>query len=217
MANRPVFYVKDDMIRCSDIEFQWFPGFAISQKRKSINALHEVIRMKFPGERPLEISTKGEIPLGTKLSAFNLKLGGHYLECVFQSSKVFDDTCKPHPEWLELSPKEAKSEAAKLHAEGRKLIAFNYNGIDYPLEPKTAFYDHIYYMAVKGSLNNDELSELSQFNCFTDIEFSPKKSLNTQARSAALVKFIWEKYSDLPDLSAEGFIELHKKYIPRIF
>ena len=213
MAKRPVFYEKSGIVTHTDVEFQWFAGFAVSQKQKSINALHTAIRVQFPDASPLEISTKGTVALGNKLSAFNLKLNGYYLENVFQSSKVFDDTNEPHLEWLELSPKEAKAEAKQLHGEGRSLLAFRYGDTEYPLEPKTAFYDHIYYQAVRETLSAEELSELAQYNYFTDIEFSPQKSINTQARSIVLIKLIWETYGELSALSADDFIRLHKEHI----
>lgn len=54
------------------------------------------------------------------------------------------------------------------------------------------FYDYIYYAAVKESLTADEINEIVRYNYFTDIEFNPEKSINTQARTAALVRLILE-------------------------
>ena len=112
MAKRPVYFIKNSIVCEREVKFEWFAGFAISQKQKSINSLHSAIKKLAPDARPLEISTKGTEPLGVKLSAFNLKLDDYPLECVFQSSKVFDDTNAPHTEWLTLHPKEAKGKAA---------------------------------------------------------------------------------------------------------
>lgn len=39
MANRPVFWVttkEKDFVQEQDIEFKWYPGFAISQKESKI-------------------------------------------------------------------------------------------------------------------------------------------------------------------------------------
>lgn len=213
MAKRPVFFEENGVVKHTDIEFQWFAGFAVSQKQKSIKALHDAIRQKFPDANPLEISTKGTVALGNKLSAFNLMLHGYYLENVFQSSKVFADSDGPHHGWLGLHPQEAKREAKKLHDEGRRLLSFRYDGTEYPLEPTTAFYDHIYYMAVRDTLSKEDLDELTQYNYFTDIEFSPKRSVNTQARSVVLIKLIREKYGELPAFPAEEFISIHKQVI----
>ncbi len=214
MAKRPVFYAENDIIKSTNVEFQWYPGFAVSQKQKSINALHEALLTIRPDAKPLEISSKSAVPLGAKLSAFNLKLNGYYLECVFQSSKVFDDTGVPHTEWLDLSPKEAKKEARNLHDSGCRLTSFRFNGIDYPLEPRTCFYDYIYYLSVRETMTDDELKELTEYDHFTDIEFSPEKSLNTQARSVVMIKLIFEKHGKLPEFSCDEYIDLYRKYIP---
>ena len=68
--------------------------------------------------------------------------------------------------------------------ESGPLIGFELNGQQFPLEPKTFFYDWLYINAVRA---NPTLSEsLCGYNAFTDIEFNPKKSINCQARSAAI-------------------------------
>ena len=213
MAKRPVYYIKNSIVCEREVKFEWFAGFAISQKQKSINSLHSAIKKLAPDARPLEISTKGTEPLGVKLSAFNLKLDDYPLECVFQSSKVFDDTNAPHTEWLTLQPKEAKGKAAELHSLGRRLTGFSYNGISFPLQPTTAFYDYIYMCAVIESLSADEITKLSQFDHFTDIEFNPRKSLNTQARTAALLRIMLDESGTIKPLTPEEFIEYHKQHI----
>ena len=214
MANRPSYFIKDGKITERGFEFQWFAGFAPSQKQKSIASLHSAIKAAYPAAKPLEISTKGLDPLGVKLSAFNLKLDGCPLECVFQSSKVFDDgTDKPHTEWLTLHPKEVKAAAGALHKQGIKLTGFSYNGTDFPLTPTTAFYDYIYIDAVRQSLTEDEITHIKEYDFFTDIEFNPNRSLNTQARTAALIKQMLTDFGTLPKLSAEDFIAYHKGHI----
>ena len=37
---------QNGVVKRTDIEFQWFAGFAVSQKQKSIKALHDAIRQK---------------------------------------------------------------------------------------------------------------------------------------------------------------------------
>ena len=64
------------------------------------------------------------------------------------------------------------------------LNCFRYQGIEYPLFPKTAFYDYIY---IKALLNNKSIyEELIKYDVFTDIEFNEKKSINCQARTCAI-------------------------------
>lgn len=53
-----------------------------------------------------------------------------------------------------------------------------------PLNPKTIFYDWLY---INAALENPLLAaERLKYNAFTDIEFNPEKSINCQAKAAAL-------------------------------
>jgi len=210
MAERPVFYSCSGKVVSKTYSFEWFPGFAVSQKQKSIESLHRAVRSADGAAMPLEISTKGEEPLGVKLSAFNLKLGNHALENVFQSAKVFENG-GPYVDLLEVLPKEAKRDE-RLKTSG-ELKAFRYRNEDFPLVPRTVFYDYIYIAAVKESLDAEELQGLLRYTCFTDIEFNPAKSINTQARTAALVKVILEEFGCIPDFSRDDFIAYHKAHV----
>lgn len=184
MAIRPFYFVTNKGTLGEGMaEFEWSSGFSVSQKQKSIAAMHESIRER--GYNPLEISTKSPVSLGRKLSAFNLHLSGYPMECVFQSSKVFEHG-GPYTDLLEKSPKEAKCDE-RVRSSG-KLIAFHWKDKDFPIVPQTFFYDLIYALAVDESLTTEEKEELKQYNAFTDIEFNPKRSINTQAKSCALVR-----------------------------
>ena len=204
MAERIYFYVENQRVRTGSVSFEWFPGFAVSQKQKSIASMHRAIAGT--GKIPLEVSTKSPERLGQMLSAFNLKLGGHYLENVFQAGKVFAGG-GPYTDLLGVAPRDAKRDE-RLKSSG-KLVGFTYQGTDWPLEPKTAFYDWLYYNAVRESIPADILEELKRYNAFTDIEFNPNKSINTQARSIAIVKLVFDLKKDIPKISKEEFIELH--------
>lgn len=210
MASRPVFYISDGKVKKQNINFTWYSGFAVSQKQKCIRSLHENIREFNQTLNPLEISTKSEDELGRSLSAFNLKLDGTYLENVFQSSKVFEHG-GPYTDLLNVPPKEAKGDE-RLRNSGR-LIAFQYNGIRFALEPKTAFYDYIYLKAVLAS--HIDYSGLLQFNGFTDIEFNPKRSLNTQARSVAIIRLMLQEGIRMENIAVgpEQFIAWHKQSV----
>lgn len=205
MAERPYFFIKDNKVRTGRADFQWVSGFSVSQKQKSIASFHEAIsRMR---KHPLEVSTKSTSELGRSLSAFNLKLDGYYLENIFQSGKVFSGG-GPYIDLLDVPPKDAKRDE-RLRSSGR-LIRFTYDGTDWPLEPKTVFYDYIYYCAVKERMTPEKLKELSGYDAFTDIEFNPNKSINTQARSIAITLLIYQLYGELPDIRPEDFITSHK-------
>lgn len=210
MAERPAFFIHQGKVVSEMYSFDWFPGFAVSQKQKSIESLHNAILKTDVGGKPLEISTKGKEAIGVKLSAFNLKLSNHALENIFQSAKVFENG-GPYLDLLDVLPKEAKHDK-RLHNSGN-LRAFQYQNENFPLIPKTVFYDFIYIAAVKQSLETDEINAISNYNYFTDIEFNPAKSINTQARAAAMIKLILDEYGRLPDFSKEEFIQYHKEHI----
>lgn len=210
MAERPVFLIRDGKVVGVPYTFQWFPGFAVSQKQKSIESLHDAIRQSDGAAAPLEVSTKSSCDIGAKLSAFNLRLGGYTLENVFQSAKAFENG-GPFSDLLEVPPKEAKRDL-RLRASG-PLRAFRYRGETFPLTPKTVFYDYIYIRAVKESLPPEAAEAIQGYTHFTDIEFNPARSINTQARTAALVKLLLEEKGCLPDFSAEAFIAYHREHV----
>lgn len=190
MAERPVFipclegntYVKTELV-----EFEWFPGMAVSQKQKCIVSLHEAACVELGLNRLLEISSKSPLDLGVALSAFNLSFTAvkpvftTTVECAFQGSKVFVDG-GPYSDIFHKTSREAKKDE-RLQESGR-LTGFEFFGKQWPLEPQTAFYDWLYLNALHK--NPDLAEEVMQYNGFTDIEFNPKKSINCQAYSVAL-------------------------------
>jgi hypothetical protein len=188
MAIRPLFIPQENSVGVLEkqVEFQWFPGLSASQKKKSIASLHEVVRqMGF--EKILEISSKSEMNLGIKLSAFNLKIktkkyGNEFtVETAFQGSKVFENG-GPYKDLFGLDSLAAKKDI-RLKESGN-LVAFEFFGNRFPLMPRTYFYDWIYINALKQNKSLSE--EVKLFQCFTDIEFNPKKSINCQAHAVAL-------------------------------
>lgn len=208
MAKRPAWTIENGKIIRKDFEFAWNGGFAISQKRKNINALHQAIE-DATGQTALEISSKGEVELGNQLSAFNLKTTGVFIENVFQASKRYENG-GPYLDLLDVAPKDAKRD--ERHKISGKLVAFVRNGEDWPLEPKTVFYDFIYVLAVIENFGCE--LDINEYNWFTDIEFNPGKSINCQARAVAIYKLIQEKaaFNVLNDRSAWiNFHTLHVK------
>src|SRR5271154_5521073 len=98
MTERPIFLPSHDgpeLVREIYFSLVWNPGFAATQKKKNIKALHDTAARA--GYSPLlEISTKSEDKVGQHLSAFHLKvhsdrLGDIPLECAFQGSKLFEN------------------------------------------------------------------------------------------------------------------------------
>lgn len=76
MAVRPVYctLTTAPFVTVEYIDFQYFSGFSVTQKQKSILSLHNNFLEKYPQRKILEISTKSNNDLGVKLSAFNLMI-----------------------------------------------------------------------------------------------------------------------------------------------
>lgn len=214
MAERPVFSVNIEhpYYREERVQFQYAPGFSIVQKLKNIQSIHNEYSRLHHNARILEVSSKSDLPLGVQLSAFNLALtvGGvrTTVESAFQASKVFQ-LGGPYADLLGQPSYIAKKDQ-RLRESGA-LRSFELSGTPFPLEPKTFFYDWIYINALQ---DNNELSEqISEYNAFTDIEFNPEKSINCQARSAAI--YVSLRHQGLLSealLSPDHF--LHTVYLP---
>lgn len=195
MAKRPVFVATGDParpVRTEEMEFRWFPGMALSQSRLSINSLHQAYEARFPGSRLLEISSRSAEELGWRLSAFNLDLEPARLvsegprerisvESAFQGSKVFADG-GPFRDLCFKSAREAKTDPRL--AGPRILTAFDFFGQTWPTRPLTLFYDWLYLRALDQ--HPDLGRALTEHDAFTDIAFNPARSINCQARAAAL-------------------------------
>lgn len=188
MAVRPVYEVKEGFpfFNVTNVEFEWSAGFAKSQKQKNVKALHNSYKRGRQGREVLEISSKSMQEGGEALSAFFLPKYVPELEksvpveCVFQSGKVFQHG-GPFKDLLNVTPREAKRDE-RLKTSGC-LMCFTFDGREYPLIPKTIFYDFIYINAL---FENEELAKIAlQYDAFTDIEFNPEKSLNCQAKACA--------------------------------
>lgn len=189
MATRPVFIVGKSSplyVEVRMVEFSWVPGMAKTQKQKCIDSLHEAI-IKGGVGNVLEVSSKSREPLGIQLSAFNLGFAQPNtsrfvsVESAFQGSKVFEKG-GPFPELYSMNARDAKN-YFKEKMLGR-LIGFSFYGQAWPLSPFTLFYDWIYLNSLR---KNTMLSQhASKYDCFTDIEFNPVRSINCQAYSVAL-------------------------------
>jgi len=188
MSSRPIFVAGSShgpLVLVQSFDFHWHSGFAPSQKRKNVLALHR--EAAAVGISPvLEVSTKSEDPLGRGLSAFNLLVSisnerSVPLEVAYQSSKRFQQG-GPFHDLVSLEPRDAKRDP-RLRESGH-LISFEFAGRTYPIDPPTAFYDWLYMRALQRV--PQLLERLHAFAGFSDIEFNPLKSLNCQARSCAV-------------------------------
>lgn len=211
MAERPIFIPKPETPQLVEeifLPLVWSPGFALSQKEKNINALHEAA-FSVGIKNILEVSTKSKNKRGQHLSAFYLKVcdkrfGEIPLECAFQGSKIFEFG-GPFLDLYRKDAREAKRDP-RLRESG-KLIAFEYNGFRWPLEPKTVFYDWLYINCLYP--HRDWAQKLFAYGGFSDIEFNPNRSINCQARSIALFLSLMKRQQlDEAVESATNFVKI---------
>ena len=211
MAIRPIFIVtnkKKQLVKELDLEFKYYNGFSLSQKVKSIESLHQSAKNK-NYSNILEVSTKADNKLGWQLSAFNLMLEFEgnkkiSLECAFQGSKVFENNIQYEDLYLTDSLSAKKN--IRLKTSG-KLINFKFEDVLWDLEPKTSFYDWLYIRTLYLKYR-DVINEIKDYKVFTDIEFNPKKSINCQARTCAiLVSLINLDLLEFAISSKENFIK----------
>ena len=193
MAERPVFKVvkgEGSLIQVQSVEFQWFPGLSLSQKRKSVESLHANAKGCLGVERVLEVSTKspqGGGVDGAFFSAFNLGFVTQKgvivrsVEAAYQGSKVFEKG-GPFPDLFGMSPRDARKDRRLV--EHGALRGFRFCGQDWGLTPGTAFYDWLYINALNKK--RDLAIKALDFDAFTDIEFNPERQRSCQARSIAL-------------------------------
>jgi hypothetical protein len=186
MAERPVFVPETAgalLVQEVPIRFPWHPGLAPSQKKRNVAELHQAAFAR--GLTPLlEISSKSDLEVGQKLSAFHLKIDVEgrttTVECAYQGSKVFENG-GPYTDLYWKESREAKRDLRTR--ESGKLIKFRFEGIDYPITPATVFYDWLYFKALYP--HREWLKKREEWAGFTDIEFNPERSINCQARSFA--------------------------------
>lgn len=203
MASRPVFIptvAGAQLAQERSFEFNWSSGFAESQKKKNVIALHSAAK-RAGIEKLLEISTKSDVEVGRRLSAFSLKInldGVQYpLESVYQGSKVFESQ-GPFPEIYGFQPREAKRFIREIDA--GNLVGFYLEGKRFPLSPKNAFYDWLYIRALAG--HSEWIKANIDYDGYTDIEFNPEKQVNCQARAFAELKSLTAR-SELKDAVAD--------------
>lgn len=194
MAERSVFISKDTYPFFEEIrvQFDYFQGFALSQKRKSQIGLHKNFLEVFPCRKVLEISSASLYSLGAQLSAMNLKkqtsLGVTTVESAFQSSRIYGehDEIGPFPELLFAPSKECKK-IVKEKSRGLHSYHYKFDGLDFyaPAHYISLFYNYLYLNSLCEEENGNITDRLlaGSYDAFTDLA---TLSLNSQARSCAI-------------------------------
>lgn len=181
---RSVYCVSTDtpFFEVQSVTFKPARGMNIVQWRKNVEKTHEIYMRSYHASKPLEVSTFSTVPEGAKLSAYRLTASnGYRTECMFQSAKTFEKG-GPYADLLNVKPHDAQHDE-RLRKSG-KLTCFTLFGKEYPLEPKTAFYDWIY---IRSLMDNPELAAfVTHYDAFTDTSFNPERQVNCQAEACAI-------------------------------
>ena len=194
MAERGVFISKDiypffEEIR---VQFDYFQGFALSQKRKSQIGLHQNFLAAYPQKKVLEVTSASLYSLGAELSAQKLKKrtksGIASVESAFLSSRIYGehDEIGPFPELLFFPCGECKK-LVNEKSQGLICRHYRFDGLDFyaPDHFISLFYNFLYLNALCEEENKDVADRLiaSGYSAFTDMA---TVSLNNQARSCAI-------------------------------
>lgn len=166
----------------------------------------------------LEVSTASDdYETGKALSAINLmyedpETGRIFsVESWFQSAKVYERdgqefgpydellTVKTPKRYLNtfLDSKTARQyegdelfQRIQLEIQNASLVRFELWGKEFPLIPRSCFYDYLYAKALYQERNTGLAERLCDYRVFTDIMFNPgtgkRRKYNTQARSCAI-------------------------------
>ena len=183
-------------------EFEWLKGLNPSVRQKNSGRLRDAVSNDLGVTRILEVSTKSDLVLGVRLSAFTLKLpekfGSPSLESAYQASKVFADSNGQQfrsPEWLGAAEPHIAKRYIRDHFSKSQVAGFDFNGRFWAANPTCLFYDYLFFEAVCAK--PAEFQEILDFQAFVDIEsaknnlgFQQGKPFNSQARSAAIYSTI---------------------------
>lgn len=195
MTVRSVFVSKDYYPYFEEmyVTFDWFGGFALSQKRKCEIGLHKNFNEMYPDQKVLEVSSSSLNQLGAELSAMNLskrtERGITSVESAFQSSRIYKDqdtVIGPFPELLFMDGRECKK-TVKEYSKGLHSYEYLFDGMKFyaPCFHISLFYDYLYLNALLEPENEEVRKKLLEggYTAFTDLA---TKSLNSQARACAM-------------------------------
>lgn len=206
MAKRNFWVIKDGKVAKGEIEFKWEPGMSVAQKRRSCANLHSALSSKLGLKNPLDISSASTTPLGVKLSAFNLMWNGKSVECWYQGSKVY--SVAGHMKKLyDVDSMTAKK--SMKNANLGSLIGFRLIDTDYPMNPRTVFYDYLY---LQGLLQSEYKDNVLEYDVFTDIQAVTDIDA-CQARTVCIYKLLIEQNNLSVLGSFDTFKEWHEKHV----
>ena len=105
-----------------------------------------------------------------------------------------------------MDSKSIKKRIQQINSED-ELVGFRFFTKDFPLEPKTYFYNWLY---INTLVLNKKLSKaILEYDAFTDIEFNPNKSINCQAEACSIfISLVKRGKLEAALKSKEAFLEI---------
>lgn len=202
------------------VEFPWYSGFTLPQKRRGVTSLHDKARDTLGLDKILEVSTRSFDAVGRKLSPFyqRRKVPGYggprgvALESLFAGVKVFARG-GPYTELLDLPPTKALLNRKNTQKAQGKL---RYLQLGEERFGRISGYDYLYISTAAPTLSEEEWAELATFQGFSEITLPFANSWTCQAGSAALMAEL--KHRDLLDealQSYEAFVQTVNKLDPQ--
>ena len=205
MAERNFWTIENNKVAKGVISFKWESGTSIQQKQRSCSHMHSALNVLYGLSKSLDISSASTSELGVQLSAFNLTLNGKSIECWYQGSKVF--SIAGHMKHLyDADPMTAKRSMKEYNGQ---LIGFRLIDIDYPIKPRTVFYDYIY---LRGLMQFKERDAILYYDAFTDVQATLDVDA-CQARSACIYKLLHmqDKLAILNNF--DKFLKWHEEHV----
>ena len=184
-------------------------------RRDDRSPFHRIERMAggTSGTGILEISTRGATATGRALSAMNLRLGRPdtdvTLEAAYQAAKDFGEGPAPVLERMNgfEAKRRAKSRAAEAAAKGLQLVGFSREGIHWPRESGTAFYDRLWLEAALKCHGSRLEGILAAYAGFSDCFHRPGAGMACQAAAAATASHLLTAMKERPDQELVEAIE----------
>lgn len=210
MAFRNFWTIKDGKIAKGTISFKWEPGISVAQKRRSCVHLHSALNVYLDLYPALDISSASTENLGVQLSAFNLMWNGKSIECWYQGSKVYSNA--GHMKHLYDTDSLTAKMSMKQENNG-SLIGFKLVDTDYPMNPKTVFYDYLY---LQGLMQYEDKDKILDYNVFTDVQAVLDIDA-CQARSVCIYKLLYMQgnLDIINDFSK--FKEWHERHVEEVY
>lgn len=169
---------------------QFVPNTTKERAQRNIQEVFRVFQKRFPDKKILEVSLfSPQIPLGTDLCPQFLckkmeSLDGMIpVESILHASKIFTGG-GPYTDLFTANPLEIKNDP-RLRSSGI-LTSYTFEGEEYPIHPRTAFFDFIYMLALVEPQNHALTRELLQYDAFCDITYQETKDFVCPARSLTI-------------------------------